>query len=412
MGDLKSFVEGMRGYRSGDYSGAIEALRPLSGRKDLPGRIARYYCAMSHRAIGIAHLRSGQFVEAGRRFRQATALVGNRADLAEYLLVVYARTGQRERCTAAAEVVAQSRRDDVEAQLQLAQAQWRSGRRPMAIMTLTQALRRLGDSADLHMNLGLFYAAEEEYKPARKHLLLAVECDCTCAGAYGYLGLVESTLGDFLAAVKAFQRACTLAPENLVLAYQLCLAADASARAGRAVTVTLPEAARPPTTSLIHQLAEYAVSEPDFMEAFLGLPPSDADEELFGVVISVLRAALVSHPDYADLHYQAGAALARLGDEEGARRHARRAVEINPRYAKALVHLGELDARVGDIDAAVVHLRQAVQCGADWADVHVRLGDLLKERGMAVQAGQHYHRALKLNARYERAAEGLASLAA
>ena len=409
---MNSFAEGMRAYRSGEYPEAVEALLPLAARKNLVGRLARYYSALSHRAMGLEHLRAGRFSQAGGCFHQAIALIGNRADLAEYLLVVYARTGEYERCAAEAEVAARSRLGDREAQVRLAQAQWRSGRRPMAIMTLTQALRRLGDSAEVHLNLGLFFAAEENFDSARQHFARAVECDCSSARAYRHLGLAEAAREDFPAAARAFQRAWTLAPEDLMVAYQLSLAADASASAGRPVTVVPPEVKCTPKDSVIGQLAEYAAAEPDFVEAVLALPPSDADEELFGVIVSVLRTALAYHPDYADLHYLAALALMRLGDARAAEIHARKAVGINPRYVRALVQLAELLARRGAASEAVDHLENAVQAGADWPDVHARLGDLMKAAGMVASAGRHYRRALELNAQYQHAAEGLASLAA
>jgi tetratricopeptide (TPR) repeat protein len=279
-------------------------------------------------------------------------------------------------------------------------------------MTLTEAIRRLGDHAELHLNLGLFYAAEEKYAPAGEHLGKAAECDVTCVRAQRALGLVESARGDFYAAARAFQRAWALDPQDLLLAYQLCLAADATHRAGRRVTIDLPVRAYASSSSQIRQLAEYAAAEPDFIEAFLALPPSDADGELFTVVLSVLRTALASHHDYADLHYYTAVALQRLGDADAAGRHLRKAVRINPNYAKALVRLGELSADEGAGAEAVAFFEQAVRSGADWADVHVRLGDLLKAAGKVDSARRHYQKALQLNERYHLAARRLAALAA
>ncbi len=420
MSLLNSFVEGMRAYRAGEYSTAVELLGRLVRREDVPGRLARYYSAMSHRAMGIAHLRSGQFIEAGRRFRQAVALIGNRSELAEYLFFVYARSGQYERCAEQAEVVARSNRDDVPAQIRLAQGYWRSRRRSLAIMTLTAALRRLGDSAELHLQLGLFHAAEDDYDTAREHLLRAVERDCTSAEAHRRLGLIECARGDFPAAVKAFQRAWVLRPEDMMTAYQLCLAADAASRlptvgdapAARTITIALPESRHPPQASLIGQLAEYAADEPDFVEALLALPPSDVDEELFEVVMLVLATALARHADQAELHYLAGVVSMRLGRSKPARDHLLRAIEIDPTSVKAMLRHAELDAGAGEVDRAIKYLDRAIRAGGDWPDVHVRLGDLMRHRGMAESAGSHYRRALELNGRYDRAAERLASLAA
>jgi len=412
MAQRESFIEGTRAHRAGEHARAVEALRSLLKRADLMGRLARYYSAMSYRAMGIADVRGGRYRQAADHLRQAIALIGNRADLAEYLAVAYARTCQPERCAAAAEVVADARPDDELAQLRLAQAQWRSGRRQQAVMTLNRALRRLSGSGRLHVKLGLFYAFEEDFESARRHLERATECDCTSVEAYRNLGLVESARGDFQAAAEAFQRALALYPGDLMVAYQLCLAADACARSGRRLKLSLPENVPPIGLSQMRQLAEYATAETDFIKAFLALPPSDIDEELFGVVGSVLRTALAYHADYADLNYLAGAASLRLGNLAAARAYTVRALEINPDYTHALMQMVELEVAAGLPQQAVEYLRRAVGAGADWPDVHARLGDLMKSCGRRASARQHYRRALELNRDYVRAAEGLASLAA
>lgn len=420
MGDRDYFTEGMRAYHRGDYATAVRRLGFLTEGKDLQGRLARYYCAMGHRASAMGDIRAGRFCEAASRLRQTVALIGNRADLVEYLMFVYARTAQYERCADAAEVMSRLTPDDAMARVRLAQAQWRTGRKPLAIMTLTRGLRELGDKARLHLNLGLFYAAGEDYDKAFEHLTSAVKCDCTWSDAQHYLGLVASVRGDFALAAEAFQRACNLEPGNLVFSYQLCLAADAAARMHRPVTLSLPEFNRPSATSPVstgrfqamRQLAEYAAAEPDFVETFLALPPSEADEELFGVMSSVLKTALVYHDDYADLHYYAGVTSARLGRFDEARRYTARAVRINPRYVKALIHLAEIDTRRGATEQAIKSLRKAVRAGGDFPDVHARLGELMSLCGKTEPARKHYNRALELKPQYRRAADGIESLAA
>ena len=420
MGNLTNFTEGMRAYRSGDYPAAVDILNTMTGREDLRGKLARYYCAMAHREMGIEYLEAGEFSASAGHLRKAVALIGNKAELAEYLLILYARTTQYDRYTDVAEVLSELKRDDVSARVRLAQAQWHTGRRPLAIMTLKSALREFGDKSELHLNLGLFYASREEFDTAAKHLRKAVECDCTSVAAHRHLGLIESARGKFYLATKSFQRACDLAPRNLLLTYQLCLAADAAKKTNHPMTLAMPEF-NPARTDQdisdaqvkpIRQLAEYVSSEPDFIETFLALPPSDTDEELFGLVLSILQTALEYHADYADLHYYAGVASWRLGRSEQAREYTAEAVRINPRYTKALIHLSEIDTHQGEIDEAIANLQRAVLAGADFPDIHARLGDLMKQRGMNVPARKHYTRALELKPHYPRATDGMDSLAA
>ena len=412
MADSKAFSEGMRAYRQGRHAQAAAALEPLVSRRDLVGRLARYYCAMAQRACGIEDIQAGRLAGGIDRLRRAVGLVGPQSELVEYLLGAYARAGRYEDAVAEAEVLTEQNNQDVSAQVRLAQAQWRSGRWPVAIMTLTAAIRRLGDHAELHLHLGLFHAARNQHELACRHLGKAIECDCTCTRAMRYLGLSRAASGDFAPAAEAFARALALEPQDALTAYHLCQSVAAARQQGHTVTLAIPVAARAAQESEIGQLAEYAASEPDFVDAFLSLPESEADEELFGVLASVLRVAIAAHPDYADLHHYAARTMERLKDTPAAIGHARRAVETNPHYAKALAHLAELEHRTGASADALEHLRRAIRAGADWADVHCRLGDLLRECGQADEAASHYRRALQLNQRYQRAAEGLSGLAA
>lgn len=412
MDERKWFQDGMREFRQGRHAAAIAALSLLLGRGGLAGRLARYYSGMAHRALGLECIRGQGYTQAAWHLRQAVNLIGNRADLGEYLFLAYARGGQHEKCTAEAELLVEAEPGEVGGHVRLALAQWRSGQRPMAIMTLTSAVRQLGDKCELHMALGLLYATMEQYEPARRHLAQAVECDCTSARSLRYLALVDSAQGDFVEAARSFARACALDPRDVMSAYQMCLAAQTAQRQGHTVHLRLPEAARPTAQSVIRQLAEYVAGEPDFIEAILALPPSDADEELMGVAISILRTALTMHPRFADLHCLAAGTLQRLGDLEAARVHARRAVSINGRYVKALLLLAELEAKLGSSAAATECLGKALEAGADYPDVHVRLGDVLRTSGAVAQAREHYSRALRLNGRYERAEQGLRALAA
>jgi len=421
MGVSELFSKGMDFYQRGDYASAVETLSHLVNQKDLPGKLSRYYCAMSHKGIALELLKEGRFSESAKHLNEAIALIGNKADILEYLLAAYASDGKYEEYAYKAEVLTRLRPDDVSIRVRLAGAQWRIGRRVEAIMTLTDALRKFGNNVELHLNLGLFYAAEENFDLAAEHLYEAVKCDCTSVESYQYLGLVESARGNFLRANEAFQRAYTLAPNDLMLAYHLSLSADAANRSGQPVIISIPEMISSSASisdednsgsKSMQQLAKYVAGEPDFVEAFLTLPESQADEELFGVLVAVLESALKYHPEYADLHYYAGVALNRLGKVDEAIGHLTRAVEINPQYVKALIYLSDVYASREENADAIAKLDQAIRSGADYPDVHVRLAKLKSKVGKFTEAREHYIRALKLNRNYREAADGITSLAA
>jgi tetratricopeptide (TPR) repeat protein len=432
MTDKHTFNDGMRAYRRGEYARAARVLSGLlrgltrmgspngrsansgpPGDADPTGRLAKYYCGMAWRALGVESLQAGDFKTAEAHLRQAVKLLGKTIDLGEHLLAAYAGRRDFARCAAEADRMAELRPNALTPQVRLAQSQWQSGQRPLAMATLTGALRHMGDRCELHLQLGLFHAAEDNHDQAATHLRQAVEADCTCARAWRYLGLVEAARGEMTASAEALQRACVLDDSDLMSLYQLCLAADAAARSGWKPTLKLPSVA-PVAAGLSHlrQLGEYAAGEPDFLEALLSLGEAQDQPEFCELMVHITQAAVAGHPRYADLNYYASVAAARAGRAEQALAHARKAVELNGRYVKALVHLGELEAQSGALGEAIAHFRGAVEAGGDWPDLHVRLAELLRQAGQTDQAARHYGRALELNRSYGPAVTGAKSLAA
>lgn len=398
-------------YRQGRYAEALAELGALAG-DGLPGRVGRFYQGMCHRAIGIEALANHQFATAEQHLRKAVDSLGRGGDLTKYLASLYAGTGRFSRCAEEMETVARLDPNSAEARRHLAVAQWRQGNRPQAYMTLTQALRQLGHHCQLHLQLGMFYAAEEQYDQACASLAEAVQADGANAEAHYYLALAVAARGDALAAVQSFQRALELRGDDLLIAYQLALAARAAEQAGGTVLVRLPSPAAASGGSHIRQLARYICREGDFVEAFLSLPASEMDAELFGVLDSVLQMAIEEHSHYADLHYYRSCVLGRLGRIDAAIDHARRAIALNPKYTEALIRIGKLQADCGRAAEAIENLTQAIKCGGDWADVHCLLGELLGGLNKPQQAADHLRRALEINTGYTRAAEALTALAA
>lgn len=406
------YSHGLGLYRQGRYTEALGELSAIPDGGDPIGTMARFYKAMCHRAIGVAALSRCQFDLAEENLKRALALVGRTGDLASHLAALYASTGKTSQCVNEMEKVCDQEADRSASWRKLALAQWRQGSRPQAYMTLTEALRRLGDDCELHLQLGLFHAAEGQYPQAKAALTSAMEADGANPDVQYYLALTAAAQGQTLEALRHMQRAFEFRPDDLMTAYQLAIVAKAAMDAGHAVTVRLPDRQHAPEDSQMRQLARYVCQEPDYVEAFLELPPTPSDQDLFGLLAAVLQTALSEHPEYADLHYLCSRALDRLGRTDAAIEHCARALAINPRYLKALVHAADLCQRGEQFDQAVGYLRRAVQAGGNWADVHCKLGELFKRSGDYRRASEHFRRALDINAGYARPAEELRSLAA
>jgi tetratricopeptide (TPR) repeat protein len=378
------------------------------------GDMARYCGAMSRRELGIAALSRGDFAQAEEHLRAAAAVLGSSADLSAYLAALYARSSRHELCLR--ECDAAPGADTPAGVRRRSQAQWRSGRRALALMTLTDGLRASPNDAGLHRQLGVMYAAQGDYPRAAQHLQQAARLSPDDPDVHRQLGLLAAARKAPLEAVRHLQRALELRPQDVVLAHHLALAALAASHQGKSVSLRLAPLAAACHSAGVQSLCRYVEAEPDFVEAMLDLPPSDTGAQVLALLWDVVGAVLRRHPDWPDMHLLASRLAQRLSRHEDAMRHAQQAVAHNGRFARALVHLGRLWAASADGDAhartqAQHTLARAVEAGADWPDVHCLLGQLLQAHD-AARAARHFQRALQLNPRYQPAAKGLLSTAA
>jgi len=398
-------------YRRGEYQAAVDLLASLGRHPGPLGRMAVYYGAMANRALGIEAMRTSDFAQAERRLNAASRAIGRRANLTAYLAACYARNQRFDKCANEMEKSAEPN-GGPEQWRKLAQAQWRSGRKEHALMSLHKAIRSFGPDSRLQLQLGLFHAAEERYAQAFECISSAVENDCDNATAHYYLGLTAAAQGSCQQALRCFQRAFDLEPDNLLAARQLSIAANAVHQAGDRFALRLPESPSEQESTPARQLARYITKDPELSEALLRLPKSHVDEELFGVLAGVLDIALKEHPGYADLHYHASRTRQRLGDLERATEHAREAIRINPNYVRARMQMAYVCEQVNKTDLAAQHLSKAIKLGADWPDVHLHAADLLKKCERTEHARRHLLRALELKPDYTQARDALVSLAA
>jgi len=235
----EAYARGVGLYCRGDHERAIEELDAVRGG-DLLGKLAVFYRAMAHRELGLRALRSGQYDAAERHLRSAAATIGSEARVGAYLLAVLARRGAGGQVPAELDRAAGADRQDEGSARLLAMAQWQAGRRMQAYMTILEALRNQGGRADLHLQLGVFYAAEGRYAEARGCFARAAEADCTNWEAHRYLALAAAATGDVRSALRSFQRALSLRPADTMLAYQLALSARAASHEGWHVVLHVP----------------------------------------------------------------------------------------------------------------------------------------------------------------------------
>lgn len=411
---VNRYTRGLMLRGRGCFAQAAQELQGLIQQDDTIGLLSRYHYALAHRSLSGEALAAGDFQAAQRHLKTAMDTVGDDCGLGGVLAGLYARGHKPDECLRETEKASTTRagENSPEFHRTLAQAQWQAGRHQEAALTLSQAFRRFGPTGVLHLQQGLFLAAENKFPEARKSLARAAKAMCDNPDVHRYLGLAAAATGDAPAAARSFQRAMDLRPDDLILAYQLSLAARAASEAGVDIIVRLPAPAPMPTNGNLHALARRVAAEPDLVEALCSLPDSDLDSDLFALLVGAVELAIEAHPRYADLHLAASRAYARLGQHDAARARAESSLDINPAYVRARLHLAELCVSAGLDTLAAGHYERAVSDGADWPDVHLRASEALIGCGRSNAARRHLQRALELNAGFAPAAQALEALAA
>jgi protein O-GlcNAc transferase len=292
--------------------------------------------------------------------------------------------------------------------IRLAHALARDGQFDRAVETLENTIREHPDPSDFRFQLGLLHASADRYEAAVEVLADAVQLAPQDAAIRQYMGLACGALGMLTQAVEHLMAAQKIRPNDSYVALLLTLAAKAASDSSVGVEILpLPPTTAPADQLAIEELGKLIIEEPEFVEAFLSLPDSDVDSDVFGMLAAILELALERHPDYADLYFHCSRVYARLGRTESAISQAHRAVEINPRYVQALIQLGRLYAHTDRRWQAIWRLQEAITSGGDYPDVHYLLGEMYRRDGDSERACEQYRRALELNSTFTPAREAL-----
>jgi tetratricopeptide (TPR) repeat protein len=413
--DIARYASGILALEQGRFAQAAGEFDGLLGREDTVGQVSSFLYVACQRALSIEAVAREDLAAAEEHLRLAVRSGARPGELTGQIAAFYARAGRPAEYLRAMERAvepAAGRGDDgPEARRNLAVAQWQAGRREEAYLTLRQAFRRFSGVAALHLQMGLFLAGEDRYAEAQPFLARAVEADCGNADAHYYLALALAAQGNVCSAVRSFQRAMDLRGDDVMLAYQLSLAARAAGQQGLKVTIRLSDPWVPAAPSGLAGLAQYVAAEPDFVEAFCALPEGPGDADGLVLLAGAVALALRRHARHADLHLAGSMVLARLGQTAGAIAHAEGALVLNGRYVQARLQLADLYARTGAIEEAAGQLDRAIADGADWPDVHLRAGQLHARCHRRQRAQQHLRRALELKSDYAPAALALAGQA-
>ena len=184
--------------------------------------------------------------------------------------------------------------------------------------------------------------------------------------AYSFLraGMANERTGNYVAAVKAYERGLAVEPENVELLNSLGFALFQQGNSEEAIVALEKALAVDPQHWKAHNnlalaaidLGELEVAEAHYRES-LAVNPQPAIYNDFGFVLerqglseeatNAYRKAIELDPESSTAHYNLGSSLARLGQLAEAESHLRSALQADPTNAAARQVLAEVLASLG-----------------------------------------------------------------
>ena len=132
----------------------------------------------------------------------------------------------------------------------------------------------------------------------------------------------------------------------------------------------------------------------------------------YEAALELFQAVLKRHPEFADVHNKAGLCLAMLGDPEAALEEFELALGISDTYAEAHLNRAIVLQGLGHFEEARRHLRKADELdhwesaefpsdvGHKIAIAHAKLGDLYLVADHPEEAADEYRKALAVRTRF------------
>ena len=286
------------------------------------------------------------------------------------------------------------------------------GRKDDAVVVLRRGIAVNSENAELHFQLRVLLAAEDDHEEAELRFTQAINLDRNHTEAHVTLGMCCGVRGAPDEALEHLRQAQSRRPRDARIGMLLAHAAKAARQQGHTVgfCASMPDDEPEQDALGMAELSQVIEEDADFVDAFLSIRLDDVQEGLFGVLLATIRVSLERQPEHADFHFHYGWVPDRLGRRTDAIDANEEAVRLNPRFTRALIELAKLyQATDRRIDAAT-RLEQAVAAGAEYADVYFMLGNLYRDRGDFDQARGAYGDALRINSEYVAAPEALATL--
>lgn len=409
------YRQGMSFLKANLHAQAAEIFEQLTDAGGLQGHLGRYYHALACRQEAEQQMSAGNYPLAATYLEKALQSNPNSPTLLAFIGECFMTQGQYGQADSQVTTLADVSENPDQVKLEEALSHYLAGRSGEAIEILLDLSARHPGCFETNFHLGTILAAEGDSDRAIRYLTESCALRPENSVCQWRLALSHVTAGHAPEAFHHLQQAHKLDPGNNWILSHLTMAANQAKHYGLEVQVEIVPVDQVQTglaDPSLDQLAELIAKEPEFVSAFLDLPQSELDKQIFSVLLEILMRALEAHPEFADLHYHCSCVHQRLGQTVEAIAHSQEALNINPRYVNALIHLAKLYTQTDQHQKAIDRLQSAISNGANYADVHYVLGKLYQQTGAVDQARLHYRRALSINGEYNAAKEALAVLAA
>lgn len=132
-----------------------------------------------------------------------------------------------------------------------------------------------------------------------------------------------------------------------------------------------------------------------------------SDEGRFLDAITAMNDLMAMYPRDAQLNYEAGLWLHSQGDNEGAAKFTKRALEVAPNFAGALNTMGYDLAFMHDYDQAIPYLKRYAEVEPKDPNPRDSLAEILQKAGRLEESLAEYREALKLDPKFHPSQKGL-----
>ncbi len=408
-----AYEHAMALYKAGEFAQAADKLEPLITGTSLQGHMSRFYHARACRREAERLIEQGNVAQAVKFLQRGMTSTPNATQMINFLAECYLKQGDYPQAGRQLSRLSELNTTTPSLRLKEAMSHYLAGNANKSINILESLAEESPANFEINFTLGLILAEQEQTDRSVSFLTKACQLRPENVDAHWKLGLVQGLRGHLIESIRHLQQAHRIEPQNNWLLCHLTLAVKQAKHQGMDVqleTVKADTVKETPVDQSLDKLAELIAREPEFVTAFLDLPQTDMDDQIFSALLTIMMRALERYPEYADLHYHCSCIYHRLGKSDEAIRESEHAVDINPRYVSALIHLAGLYSRTDRDQDAIDRLKSAVVHGANYADVHYLLGSLYHKQGLVDQARRHYQRALNINSGFEAAKKALASL--